>query len=71
MSAPDAAPKHSLCTRCGRSRPIADRCAEAGHPGATFNPWLNRTWCLCGEVVTEGDTALLPPAGCCIPRGLR
>lgn len=38
-----------------RTRP--DLCAEHGHPGVTYNPWFGpegRTWCLCGEVVTEG-----------------
>lgn len=38
-----------------RKRP--DLCASCGHPGATFNPWLNKTWCLCGEVVRAGDQA--------------
>ena len=31
------------------------KCAELGHPGATFNPWLNKTWCMCGTVVRDGN----------------
>lgn len=30
-------------------------CAEYGHPGATFHPQLDRTWCQCGELVRDGD----------------
>lgn len=29
-------------------------CAELGHPGVTFNDWLDRTWCLCGEASYPG-----------------
>ena len=36
-----------------RTRP--DLCADHGHPGATYNPWQDRTWCLCGEVVRDGN----------------
>jgi hypothetical protein len=36
-----------------RTRP--DLCAERGHPGATYNPWRDKTWCLCGEVVRDGN----------------
>ena len=32
-------------------------CEERGHPGTTFNPLMNQTWCACGEVVTAGDIA--------------
>lgn len=39
-----------------RKRP--DLCAEHGHPGCTYNSWLHKTWCLCGEVVRDGDTAV-------------
>ena len=43
-----------------RTRP--DLCAEHGHPGVTYNPWMDKTWCLCGEVITEGDTVEFPVA---------
>ena len=36
-----------------RTRP--DLCPEHGHPGVTYNPWHNKTWCLCGEHVYDGD----------------
>ena len=39
-----------------RTRP--DLCPVFGHPGATYNTALNRTWCLCGAVQTPGDTAV-------------
>lgn len=31
-----------------------ERCAAAGHPGMTFNPFLDATWCLCGAVIRKG-----------------
>ena len=33
-----------------------ERCADHGHPGSTYNPQMDRTWCLCGEKVVDGDT---------------
>ena len=33
-----------------------ERCADHGHPGNTYNPWHNRTWCLCGEKIVDGNT---------------
>jgi hypothetical protein len=32
-------------------------CVERDHPGTTYNPLMGKTWCACGEVVTDGDTA--------------
>lgn len=32
-------------------------CADAGHPGVTFNEWLDRTWCLCGATSYPGRPA--------------
>ena len=40
-----------------RWRRRARRCAELGHPGATYSPWSNRTWCLCGAESVPGDHA--------------
>lgn len=40
-----------------------DLCAEQGHPGVTYNPWVDRTWCLCGEVTMVGD--LHTHSACC------
>jgi hypothetical protein len=45
------------------TRKAPELCAEHGHPGVTFNPWLNETWCLCGEVITHGNTST--HAACC------
>lgn len=39
---------HQADRRVSRSRTCPDRCADAGHPGVTYNPWEDRTWCLCG-----------------------
>lgn len=50
----DARPIH-------RKRP--ELCADHGHPGVTFNPWQNRTWCLCGDVIRDGDH--FTHAACC------
>lgn len=36
-----------------RNRP--DRCVSHGHPGVTFHPQMNKTWCLCGEVIRDGE----------------
>lgn len=44
-----------------RKRP--DLCADHGHPGVTFNPWHDKTWCLCGDVVRDGNH--FTHAACC------
>lgn len=46
-----------------RTRKRPDLCAEHGHPGCTYNPWQDKTWCLCGAVVRDGDQAT--HADCC------
>lgn len=35
--------------------PRAEKCAALGHPGATYNAALDRTWCLCGAATYDGD----------------
>lgn len=35
-------------------RTRSDLCAQHGHPGATYNPWSRKTWCLCGQVIRVG-----------------
>ena len=35
-------------------RTTPERCADLGHPGVTYNPWRDRTWCLCGLCTYEG-----------------
>ena len=37
--------------------PAAETCAILGHPGVTHNPWLARTWCLCGARTYPGRPA--------------
>lgn len=32
-----------------------DLCAGYGHPGCTYNPLMDMTWCLCGAVIRDGD----------------
>jgi hypothetical protein len=34
-----------------------DWCVARSHPGTTFNPLMGKTWCACGEFITDGDTA--------------
>lgn len=48
--------------------PLAERhawCAANDHPGSTFNPWQARAWCLCGEVIRDGDAVAWPKATDC------
>lgn len=33
-----------------------ERCGDHGHPGHTYNPWQDRTWCLCGAQIVDGNT---------------
>lgn len=40
-----------------------DLCAEQGHPGATYNPHMDKTWCLCGDVIRDGNHFV--HAACC------
>ena len=30
-------------------------CSALGHPGATYHPQLDRTWCTCGERTYPGS----------------
>lgn len=47
-----------------RTRP--DRCAGMGHPGVTYNPLYDRTWCLCGEKIYDGQPATVDQhLACC------
>ncbi|WP_207009804.1 hypothetical protein [Nocardioides aromaticivorans] len=44
---------------------IPAKCGGEGHPGVTYNPWHDTTWCLCGEVVTKGNRVVWPkPTDC-------
>ncbi len=46
-----------------RTRP--DLCGSFGHPPCTYNPWLDKTWCLCGRTVADGNAVTVPHvAGC-------
>ena len=40
-----------------------DLCAEQGHPGVTYHPQMDRTWCLCGDVIRDGNH--FTHAACC------
>lgn len=42
-----------------------DLCADMDHPGVTYNPWLDRTWCLCGARTYPGDAVTHPHVACC------
>lgn len=46
-----------------RTRKRPDLCADYDHPGCTYNPWADQTWCLCGDVTYDGDQAT--HAACC------
>jgi len=32
-----------------------DLCADLDHPGITYHPWMDQTWCLCGRRVQPGN----------------
>lgn len=32
-----------------------DLCAEYGHPGCTYHPQMDKTWCLCGAIIRDGN----------------
>ena len=41
-------------------------CAGLGHPGVTYNNWLDRTWCLCGQVSYPGQSSTVAAhLACC------
>lgn len=47
-----------------RTRP--ELCAQHGHPGVTWNPWEDRTWCLCGKHTYKGRAATVDQhLACC------
>lgn len=46
-----------------RTRTRPDLCAEHDHPGCTYNARMNKTWCLCGERIYDGDQHT--HASCC------
>lgn len=42
-----------------RHRTTPELCPFFFHPPATYNPWMDRTWCLCGRKTYPGDHATL------------
>ena len=42
-----------------------DLCPALDHPGVTYNPWLCKTWCLCGAVICDGNQIAVPHVACC------
>ncbi len=42
-----------------------DLCSTLDHPGVTYNPWADKTWCLCGALVRDGNQVAEPHAACC------
>lgn len=38
-----------------RTRTRPDLCADHDHPGVTYHPQADKTWCLCGEFVRDGN----------------
>lgn len=46
--------------------PELPSCASLGHPGVTYNPWLNVTFCLCGKRFYDGRPATVDQhVACC------
>lgn len=46
-------------------RTCPEKCADYGHPGVTYNPWQDRTWCLCGQVIRDGNQFDTRHMACC------
>ena len=46
-----------------RHRTTPEDCGLGFHPPATFNPWHDMTWCLCGAKTYPGNVAT--HAACC------
>lgn len=46
-------------------RTCPEKCADYNHPGVTYNPWHDRTWCICGDVIRDGNQVIVPHAACC------
>ena len=46
-----------------RRRTTPELCPLFFHPPATYNPWLDRTWCLCGSRTYPGDHSTLIATG--------
>lgn len=44
-------------------RTTPELCPLFFHPPATYNPWMDRTWCLCGSKTYPGDHATLIACG--------
>lgn len=38
-----------------RYRNAPERCGTYGHPGVTYHPRMDRTWCQCGDVTRDGN----------------
>ena len=34
--------------------PVLPSCGSLGHPGVTYHPGLDNTWCLCGKRIYPG-----------------
>ncbi|AEJ92980.1 hypothetical protein SEA_NERUJAY_87 [Mycobacterium phage Nerujay] len=49
-----------------RHRTCPERCPGMGHPGVTYNPLYDRTWCLCGARTYDGQPATVSEhLACC------
>lgn len=45
--------------------PRPELCADHDHPGNLYHPQQDRTWCLCGAVIRDGDAVKWPkPTQC-------
>lgn len=46
-------------------RTTPELCPMFLHPPVTYNPWCDRTWCLCGQKTYAGDVTSRPHLACC------
>lgn len=40
-------------------------CADNDHPGHTYNPWMRATWCICGDIKSDGNHVVMPKPTTC------
>ncbi|MDQ0726838.1 hypothetical protein QFZ21_001838 [Microbacterium sp. W4I20] len=48
-----------------RHRTTPELCPWFFHPPVTYNPQMNRTWCLCGAKTYPGDCTTETHLACC------
>lgn len=48
-----------------RRRSTPELCQYFLHPPVTYNPWIDRSWCLCGQKTYPGECVVKIHLACC------